>query len=134
MAARASASQDMFVFDTKLSSAKVAKANLDKIYDFGPKYDSIGFDDLAFTNKTIAKYVKKKGGATLDHALKIDKGWFRVGDKALDRNDFFIYNAKNHTLYFDADGSGHKAMVAVTTFAAFESKTGPLTYKDLFLV
>jgi hypothetical protein len=78
--------------------------------------------------------VKKKHGATLDHQLKISKAWFRAGDKALDQNDFFIYNAKTHKLYFDADGSGHKAMVEVASSSHFERHTGALTYKDLFLV
>jgi Ca2+-binding RTX toxin-like protein len=128
-------SRDMFVFDTKLKSAKVAKYHADKIYDFGPKYDSLGFDNAVFKNKTIASYVKKKHGATLDHQLKIDKHWFQVGDKALDRNDFFIYNDKTHKLYFDADGSGHKAMVEVASFSHFEKHAGThLTYKDFFLI
>ena len=134
-AAKGRANHDMVVFETRLTSAKVAKNNLDKIYSFGPKFDSLGFDDAAFTNRTIAKYVKKKHGATLDHALKISKAWFRVSDKALDPNDFFIYNSKTHKLYFDQDGSGHKAMVEVASFAAFERHTGStLTYKDLFLI
>jgi Ca2+-binding RTX toxin-like protein len=128
------ASQDMFVFDTKLSTTRAAKAHVDTITDFGPRYDSVGFDDLVFTNKTIAKYAKTKGGASLDHTLKIDKHWFVTGDKAHDRNDFFIYNDKTHTLYYDADGSGHKAMVQVAVFSHFERHAGPLTYKDLFLV
>ena len=38
---------------------------------------------------------------------------FIAGAKALDTDDYFVYN--NGTLYYDADGSGKKKAVAVVT-------------------
>jgi Ca2+-binding RTX toxin-like protein len=128
-------SHDMVVFDVVSRSARAAKTHADKIYGFGPKYDSLGFEADVFANGAIARYVEKKGGATFDDPLKISRAWFRAGDKALDRNDFFVYNAHTHKLYFDPDGSGHKAMIEIASFGAFERHTGHgLTCKDLFLV
>ncbi|HZH51529.1 MAG TPA: Calx-beta domain-containing protein, partial [Microvirga sp.] len=69
-------SQDAFLFDTKLTDAKgkpsksLASKSKDQILDFGPKYDAIWFDDAAFTNKAIAKYLKTKG-ASLDKPVKM---------------------------------------------------------------
>ena len=33
--------------------------------------------------------------------------------KAMDSNDYLIFNSKNSTLYYDADGSGKGASVAI---------------------
>ena len=75
------------------------------IYDFGPKYDSLGFEDGMFTNRTIATFIKAKHGATLDHKVKMDRKFIAFGDHALDRDDFFVYNRASGKLYWDVDGS-----------------------------
>jgi Ca2+-binding RTX toxin-like protein len=131
---KGSASRDVFVFDTKLTSKSVANKNKDTIFDFGIKNDSVGFDDAAFTNKTIAKYMKGKG-ASLDKMLKIKSGWFTF-DQAKDKDDFFIakkVNAGTYKVYFDADGSGAKAALEVATLKLQKGEGTALTYKDFLL-
>ena len=133
---KGAASRDAFVFDTKLTSKSVANRNKDVIYDFGPKYDSIYLDDAAFTNKTIARYLKGKG-ASLDHAYKMKSSFFRVGDKARDRDDFFIAKKVKPTeykLYFDVDGSGAKAMLEIGTVKLQKGEGKTLTHKDFFFI
>ncbi|MFL5201546.1 MAG: hypothetical protein ACJ8B9_05570, partial [Microvirga sp.] len=133
---KGAASRDAFVFDTKLTSRSVAAKNKDTIVDFGPKYDSIFLDDAAFGNKTIANYLKGKG-AGLDHAYKMKSSFFRVGDKALDRDDFFIAKKVKPTevkLYWDADGSGSKAMLEIGTVKLQKGEGTALTYKDFLFI
>ncbi|MGO4527210.1 Calx-beta domain-containing protein [Microvirga sp. 2MCAF35] len=133
---KGAASRDAFVFDTKLTSKSVANKNKDVIYDFGPKYDSIFLDDAAFTNKTIAKYLKGKG-AGLDTPYKLKSGFFRVGDKALDKDDFIIarkVKPAEYKLYWDVDGSGAKAMLEIGTVKLQKGEGTSLTYKDFFFV
>ncbi|WP_066358722.1 calcium-binding protein [Aliarcobacter cryaerophilus] len=92
---------DHFIFNTKLGST-----NIDTITDF-----SSGEDKLVI-NKKIAKKLSK---FTEDN--------FVYGDKALDSNDYLIFNSENNTLYYDADGSGTKsdavAIVVVGTKIEF---------------
>ena len=130
---KGSGSRDAFLFDVKLTSKGVANKNKDVIYDFGSKYDSIYFDDAAFTNKTIAKYLKNKGAA-LDKPVKMKSSFFKVGDKAADKDDFFIYNARTKKLYFDVDGSGAKAMVEIASLKLQKGEGTTLTWKDFFFV
>ena len=113
-----------------------AAKNKDTIVDFGPKYDSIFLDDAAFGNRTIAKYLKGKG-AGLDHAYKMKSSFFRVGDKALDRDDFFIAKKVKPTevkLYWDADGSDSKAMLEIGTVKLQKGEGTALTYKDFLFI
>ncbi|MFC4170614.1 Calx-beta domain-containing protein [Microvirga sp. GCM10011540] len=124
-------SKDAFVFDTKLTSKSVANRNKDKIYDFGSKYDSLFFDDAAFTNKTIAKYLKKKN-ASLDKPAKLKASYFKKGSKATDKDDFFILKGKK--LYWDVDGSGRKAMVEIASFKLQKKEGETLTHKDFFFI
>ncbi|MBQ0822512.1 hypothetical protein KBI52_20200 [Microvirga sp. HBU67558] len=133
---KGSGSRDAFVFDTRLTSKGVAARNKDTIVDFGPKYDSIYLDDAAFSNRTIANYLKGKGAA-LDHAFKMKSSFFRVGDKALDRDDFFIakkIKSTEYKLYWDADGSGSKAMLEIGTVKLQKGEGTALTYKDFFFI
>lgn len=88
---------DSFVFDTALGST-----NIDTISDFTSGTDKIVLDDDVF---------KKLSGTKSGVALSSDN--FVVGDQAQDANDFLVYNQDNHTLYYDADGSGAGAMQAV---------------------
>ena len=64
-------------------------------------------------------------------------GFFRVGDHALDKDDFFIYNAGTKKLYWDADGSGAKAMVEIATIKYLNPKLKEgttLLAKDFFFI
>ncbi|MGO4705197.1 Calx-beta domain-containing protein [Microvirga sp. 2MCAF38] len=134
--AKGSASRDAFVFDTKLTSKSVANKNKDTIYDFGPKYDSIFLDDAAFTNKTIAKYLKGKG-AGLDTPYKLKSGYVRIGDMALDKDDFVIVKKikpNEYKLYWDVDGSGAKAMLEIGTVKLQKGEGTAITSKDFFFI
>jgi Ca2+-binding RTX toxin-like protein len=88
------AGADGFYFDTKISSS-----NIDTINDFqsGQGGDHIHLDSLIFTSLSSTGY-----GA--DN--------FVVGAKALDTNDYLIFNPVTHTLSYDADGSGAGKAVA----------------------
>ncbi|WP_162815633.1 cadherin repeat domain-containing protein [Microvirga aerophila] len=130
---KGAASKDAFLFDTKLTSKSVANKHKDTVYDFGSKYDSIYLDDAAFTNTTIARYLKNKG-ASLDKAIKMKAGFFKVGTKATDKDDFFIYNDKSKKLYWDVDGSGSKAMVEIASLRLQKGEGTTLTHKDFFFV
>ncbi len=130
---KGAASKDAFLFDTKLTSKSVANKHKDTVYDFGSKYDSIYLDDAAFTNTTIARYLKNKG-ASLDKAIKMKAGFFKVGTKATDKDDFFIYNDKSKKLYWDVDGSGSKAMVEIASLRFQKGEGTTLTHKDFFFV
>lgn len=87
---------DAFVFATKPNK----KTNLDKITDFNVKADSIWLD-----NKVFTKLGKKGSEAS---PAKLNKAFFKIADKAQDKNDYLIYNKKSGILSYDADGSGGK--------------------------
>jgi hypothetical protein len=123
----------MFVFDTKLSSKAIANKAKDIIYDFGPKYDALGFDDAAFKNSAIASFVKSHKGATLNHKVAMDPKFIAFGDHALDRDDFFIFNKRNGKLYWDIDGSGSKAQVEIATIK-LEKHAGAVSASDFFFI
>ncbi len=87
---------DKFVFDTTLNST----TNLDTIKDFVKGTDKIVLDDDIFT-----KFVNKSS---------ISAGNLITGTKAIQTDDYLIYNTSNDTLYYDADGSASKyGLVAV---------------------
>jgi Ca2+-binding RTX toxin-like protein len=81
---------DQFVFDTTLN----ASTNLDTIKDFVKGTDKIVLDDDIFS-----KFLNKSS---------ISAGNLITGTKALQTDDYLIYNTSNDTLYYDADGSGSK--------------------------
>jgi Ca2+-binding RTX toxin-like protein len=78
---------DSFIFDTTLSSI-----NADTIRDFSRGTDKIVLDDDVFT---------KFSGKT-----SITSGNLIVGTKALQADDFLIYDTSTDKLFYDADGSG----------------------------
>jgi Ca2+-binding RTX toxin-like protein len=132
---KADASRDVFLFDFKVTKSS-DKSHADTVKDAQFKYDAFYFDDAAFGNATIAKYLKGKD-ASLDHAIVIKKGWFAV-DQAKDRDDFFIarkINAKTYKLFFDADGSGTKYKALEVATVTYDEKIGgDITYKDFLFV
>jgi pimeloyl-ACP methyl ester carboxylesterase len=93
--------KDAFTFDTALS----ATGNVDTINDFSVVDDTIRLNDNIFTK------VWDEG--------QLRSSWFRVGEKALDYNDYIVYNKNTGDLYYDKDGSGSAAAVK---FAVIENK------------
>jgi Ca2+-binding RTX toxin-like protein len=107
------AGQDRFVFDTK-----AAKANVDKVTDFTTKQDKILLSDTVF--KKLGKGTELKPG-------KIKKDMLAFGTKAKDKNDYLVQD-KGGVLYYDADGSGRGAKVAI---ADFDRK---INYADILII
>ena len=92
------ANNDFFVFNTALN----ASTNRDTITDFNHVDDTIKLENAVFT----------KLGAGV-HALK--PGFFRAGTKALDANDYIIYNNATGALSYDNDGNGAHAAIQFAT-------------------
>ncbi|MBA1158718.1 M10 family metallopeptidase C-terminal domain-containing protein [Microvirga mediterraneensis] len=95
------AGKDAFVFNTKPNK----KTNLDTIKDFRAKDDDIWLDDAVF------KGIGKAG--TMAAPKKIDAKAFYSGSKAHDSNDRIIWNKDKGVLYYDPDGVGSKAQIAI---------------------
>ncbi|MGF9758655.1 calcium-binding protein [Microvirga sp. 0TCS3.31] len=108
--------KDVFVFDTKPSKS----TNVDRIYDFNPKYDSVQLEDKIFT----------KLGKGSSKGVKFKADMFVKGDTAKDKEDRIIYDNKTGALYYDQDGTGAKAQVKIATL----SKNLKLTYHDFFVI
>jgi Ca2+-binding RTX toxin-like protein len=110
--------KDVFVFDTKTHMTR----NVDKIYDFKSKDDSIWLDNAVFT----------KLGRTGSEARpkKFSSDMFVNGTKAQDREDRIVYDKKTGNLYYDADGTGRSAQVKIATIV---NKT-TLKFDDFFVI
>ncbi|MBM1172057.1 polysaccharide lyase family 7 protein [Microvirga arabica] len=102
--------QDAFVFDTAIGK------DVDYITDFNVPDDSIRLENSIFT----------KLGST----GTLSASSFVVGEKALDSNDYIVYNANTGALSYDADGSGAAAAVL---FAVIENKA-VLTAADFIVI
>ncbi|KAB0268244.1 hypothetical protein [Microvirga brassicacearum] len=89
--------RDIFVFDARLSK----KANFDRITDFNTRDDAIWLDNA------ISKKLGKKGSEAAP--AKLNKAFFKVAEKAQDKNDYLFFSKSKSTLYYDADGSGTAA-------------------------
>lgn len=95
------AGRDVFVFNTKPNK----KTNLDTIKDFKAKDDDIWLEDAVF--KGIGK------GGTLAKPKKMDAKAFYSGSKAHDKDDRVIFDKAKGILYYDPDGTGSKAQIAI---------------------
>ncbi|WP_134494599.1 polysaccharide lyase family 7 protein [Microvirga pakistanensis] len=102
--------KDAFAFNKRIGR------DVDIIVDLDPIADTIRLENSIFTKLT-------KSGT-------LSSSYFRAGDKAVDTNDYLIYNSKSGTLYYDADGSGSKAAVH---FATIEN-LAKLTASDIIVV
>jgi Ca2+-binding RTX toxin-like protein len=101
---------DVFSFDTNPGTG-----NVDIITDFSSRDDTIYLENAIFTKLATGPL----GSAS-----------FRVGTKALDSNDYIVYNRETGAVYYDADGSGAGAAVQ---FATLSNKTG-LIAGDFYIV
>lgn len=114
---RGGSGSDVFVFDTKLN----ARSNMDRVFDFNVKYDSIYLDNAVFT---------KVGKGSLEKPVKLKMGAFWSGSEAHDANDRILYDKANGALYYDKDGTGSAAQVK---FAQL-SKGLKMSHHDFFIV
>jgi Ca2+-binding RTX toxin-like protein len=76
------------------------------------------------------KYLKKLGSGSVSKPGKLKAAFFKVADKAKDANDHLVYNKKTGVLYYDEDGSGTKAAVAIAKL----SNKARLTKDDFFVI
>ena len=75
--------------------------HIDSITDFVVIDDTIQLENAAYTKLTTTG--------------TLVAGQFRIGSKALDANDFVIYNNATGALLYDADGNGAVAAVQIAT-------------------
>lgn len=91
--------KDFFLFNALLNSS----TNVDKMTDFSPADDTMRLENAIF--------------AKLTGTGPLSSGQFRANanGKAMDANDFIIYNTTTGALFYDADGSGGNAAVKFAT-------------------
>jgi Ca2+-binding RTX toxin-like protein len=104
---------DAFVFDT----TPYKKTNVDRIMDFQAGGDEIWLDHAVFGRLGSKPGVLKKA-----HFVK--------GAKALDKNDFVIYDSKKGILFYDKDGVGGAKAVQIANL----KKSLALGHKDFFVI
>ncbi|QRM31249.1 hypothetical protein [Microvirga sp. VF16] len=109
--------KDTFVFDTTPHKTR----NVDRIYDFNPKYDSIWLEN---------KYFTKVGSGSASKPKKFKSDMFVKSSKAQDAEDRIVYDKKSGALYYDKDGTGSASQVKIATL----SKNLKLTYSDFFVI
>jgi hypothetical protein len=86
--------RDNFYFDTSPGST-----NKDVIIDFNITDDMIRLENAIFTKLTSTG--------------TLSSSWFRLGTKALDSNDYIIYDNATGALLYDSDGTGERAAIQI---------------------
>jgi Ca2+-binding RTX toxin-like protein len=84
--------KDIFAFDTRLDGSRV-----DTITDFDVNDDTVQLDNAIFASLF-------QGG--------LGEANFRAGSRALDRNDYILYDRSSGIISYDPDGSGWQDAVA----------------------
>lgn len=112
------AGKDFFVFATTPNK----RTNKDTITDFKVR------DDTIWLENSIFRKLGSKG--TEDNSAKLKAAFFKIGDKATDKNDYIIYNKNTGVLSYDADGSGKGRAVE---FAVIK-KNLALRYDDFAVI
>lgn len=111
---------DTFLFNT----APTGTTNLDQITDFRPVDDVIHLDDAIFS--------ALERGELGANAFKIVETQTPTG---LDADDRIIVSNWNGIVYYDADGSGSQAAVAVVNLDLSQPGVrGSLSAADFFVV
>ncbi|MBK8816585.1 MAG: VCBS repeat-containing protein [Methylococcaceae bacterium] len=105
---------DIFVFDNAVN----ADTNNDIINDFGSLVDKIRLDNSIFTQLTSTG------------TLSAENFVSRADAKALDSNDYLLYDTDNGSLYYDADGNGAGAKIEFVSLTGIPS----LTAGDIVIV
>jgi len=90
---------DRFVLDAALSAA-----NVDTIKDFVK-----GTDKIVLSAKALSKFTGSNAGS----AITADRLVVGAGAKALDANDYLIYDTTSDLLHYDADGSGRGTPIPI---------------------
>jgi len=109
---------DVFVFDTLPAGAR------DVITDFSAGTDKLSFSRAAWAGLAGAAVGSQSGA------------WFWAGagaTSARDADDRLVYDTTTGTLYYDADGQGGVAAVAVVTLSSFSSSKPGLSAADFIL-
>jgi serralysin len=106
------AGKDIFVFDKRPN----ARSNLDWVYDFNVKDDTIHLAKSAFSK------LAKKG--------KLSADAFVVGDHMRDKEDRILYHKKAGALFYDPDGTGSARAVQFATI----SKKLAISAKDFYVI
>ncbi|WP_173947410.1 cadherin domain-containing protein [Microvirga subterranea] len=104
---------DVFVFDTRPNN----RTNVDSITDFNAADDTIWLKKSGVFTK-----IAKKGA--------LEAKAFYAGSKAHDASDRIVYNKKTGVLYYDEDGSGAKAAIAIAKL----TNKPTLTKADFFVI
>ncbi|MBD2747213.1 M10 family metallopeptidase C-terminal domain-containing protein [Microvirga sp. BT688] len=110
--------RDFFVFTTTPNK----RTNKDTITDFKVR------DDTIWLENSIFRKLGSKG--TEENPAKLKAAFFKIGDKATDKNDYIIYNKNTGVLSYDADGSGKGRAVE---FAVIK-KNLALKYDDFAVI
>lgn len=108
--------RDTFVFDAAASTS-----NVDRIYKYNVKDDTIWLDNSVFT---------KLGKGSLSKPQKLKSSMFALDSKAKDSSDRIVYDKKAGALYYDKDGTGSAAKVKIATL----DKKLKLSYHDFFVI
>lgn len=90
---------------------------IDRMNDFSKKSDSL---EISVSQSIEA--------LTIDSSIGADQ--FRLGSKAMDASDRFIYNRSTGALFFDSDGKGGSAQVQIATL----SNRASLDYSNIAVV
>ena len=107
---------DVFVFNV----APNAASNLDTITDFTPGADTLQFSKAIFTAL-----------GTVAGGLTSAQFWSGAGVvKGHDVDDRIVYDTNTGIVYYDADGSGTKAAIAVAVLTGHPD----LQFSDIFIV
>lgn len=106
------AGNDVFVFDVRPN----VKSNLDYVYDFNVK------DDTIHLSKKIFSGLAKKG--------TLSKNAFVIGDHFKDADDRILYHKKGGALFYDPDGTGDAKAIQFATIG----KNLKITHKDFYVI
>jgi Ca2+-binding RTX toxin-like protein len=107
------AGKDIFLFNTALAK------NIDTITDFSAVDDTIRLENAIFTKLTTAN-------ATLAAANFVAN----TDGKAVDSNDYIVYDSDSGALFYDADGNGAGAAVQFATLTGHPA----ITAADFYVV
>jgi len=83
------------------------RSTVDRILDFNVRDDFVMLDNAIF---------RALGRGTEANPGKLNPAYFRIGEQALDRNDYLIFNRATDDLFYDADGSGRGAAIKIADF------------------
>lgn len=96
---RGGSGRDFFKIDDRPT-----RTTADRILDFNVRDDTVLLDNAIF---------RQLGKGTEDKPGKLNAAFFRIGDRALDRNDYLIFNPATDDLLYDSNGSAAGGVVKI---------------------